>query len=359
MSDVLHCRGNVNKLVKFDCIDSGLVIPRTHKKKESIWSKLNFMHGKPLANLQDYIDISNDDQLVFALKEGLKEAQILCESLNMKPKHNGQWWNYPWIETKQSLSYIYGEKDDEECAEHNKNFTMHECVENDDEIAISEIRHELDAILDDNNVNSKVSSFVQVDDKIIFKSTLVSHLNGNPTLSKDRLTRVREGVFYSCENANDFLNGNGNLIGIGSDCAVFFTEEDVNLTRPKRKGISNENVVWYLGRVQRMRRKIGNKFVEYKRGIDLMDRLEDVQLQLGWYRKIKGSRLFAYDLTDIKMVDFESIIGLANLTYNAKCDNYLLDESDCKVFNDFLLEMKSRYVYISCFELYICIHVHI
>ena len=77
-----------------------------------------------------------------------------------------------------------------------------------------------------------------------------------------------------------------------------------------------------------------------------MDRLEDVQLQLGWYRKIKGSRLFAYDLTDIKMVDFESIIGLANLTYNAKCDNYMLDESDCKVFNDFLLEVKSRYVYI-------------
>ena len=79
MSDVLHCRGNVNKLVKFDCIDSGLVIPRTHKKKESIWSKLNFMYGKPHANLQDYIDISNDDHIVFALKEGLKEAQILCE----------------------------------------------------------------------------------------------------------------------------------------------------------------------------------------------------------------------------------------------------------------------------------------
>ena len=113
----------------------------------------------------------------------------------MKPKHNGQWWNYLRIETNKSLSYIYGDKDDEECVEHNKNLTMHECVENDDEIAISEIRHELDAILDDNNVNSKVSSFVQVDDKIIFKSTLVSHLNGNPTLSKDRHT-CKRGVFY-------------------------------------------------------------------------------------------------------------------------------------------------------------------
>ena len=29
----------------------------------------------------------------------------------------------------------------------NKNLTMHECVENDDEIARSQIRHELDAII--------------------------------------------------------------------------------------------------------------------------------------------------------------------------------------------------------------------
>ena len=40
------------------------------------------MYGKPHANLQDYIDISKfDDQLVFALKDGSKEAQILFELL--------------------------------------------------------------------------------------------------------------------------------------------------------------------------------------------------------------------------------------------------------------------------------------
>ena len=117
ISDVLHCSENVNKLAKFECIDIGLVFPRAQKKQDKIWSKFNFMHGKPLANLQDYIDISNNDQLFFALNKGLKEAPILCESLNMKPKRNGQWQNQPGIETKQSLSYIYGEKDDEECVE--------------------------------------------------------------------------------------------------------------------------------------------------------------------------------------------------------------------------------------------------
>ena len=45
--DVLHYSGNVTKLAKFECIDSGLVFPRAHKKQESIWYKLNFMHGKP------------------------------------------------------------------------------------------------------------------------------------------------------------------------------------------------------------------------------------------------------------------------------------------------------------------------
>ena len=95
-------------------------------------------------------------------------------------------------------------------------------------------------LLADNNVKSKVSSFVRLDNKIIFKSTLVTHLNGNPSLSKDRLPRLRKWVFYSCENANNFINGNGNLIGIGLDCIVFFIKEDVNSTRPKRKGISKE-----------------------------------------------------------------------------------------------------------------------
>lgn len=37
---------------------------------------------------------------------------------------------------------------------------------------------------------AKVEPFVEFDGNRIFKSTLVGHLNGNPFLSKDRLTRV-------------------------------------------------------------------------------------------------------------------------------------------------------------------------
>ena len=65
--------------------------------------------------LQNYnIHISNDDKIVYEFKEYFKGSQILYESSNMKPKHNWKWWNSLGIDTKQSLSYMYGEKDDEE-----------------------------------------------------------------------------------------------------------------------------------------------------------------------------------------------------------------------------------------------------
>ena len=62
---------------------------------------------------------------------------------------------------------------------------------NDEVIAISEIRHEIDAILDGshdlNTITSrqKISSIVEVNENYIFKSTLVSQLNGNLTLLKE------------------------------------------------------------------------------------------------------------------------------------------------------------------------------
>ena len=62
----------------------------------------------------------------------------------------------------------------------------------------SEWRHELDEILDtiDENVNKTTKPVVELDGKDMFKSCLVSQLNGNPTLSKDMLTRVRNGVYF-------------------------------------------------------------------------------------------------------------------------------------------------------------------
>ena len=62
----------------------------------------------------------------------------------------------------------------------------------------SEWRHKLDGILDsvDENVNITTKPVVELNGKDMYKSCLVSQLNRNPTLSKDRLTKVRNGVYF-------------------------------------------------------------------------------------------------------------------------------------------------------------------
>ena len=60
----------------------------------------------------------------------------------------------------------------------------------------------------------------------IYKSTLASQLNGNPFLSKDRLTRVKNSMYFN--NHDDYLSAaassNTCLLGIESDCGVYFVQ---------------------------------------------------------------------------------------------------------------------------------------
>lgn len=166
-------------------------------------------------------------------------------------------------------------------------------------------------------------------------------MNGNPTLSKDRLTRVRQGVYHSKEE-KCHKGTNENLFGIGCDCVVYFQEENTNgkITRSCKPSSSKSKKktrsLWYLGRVQKMRRKVGGAYVEYKRGFSLFDRPLGVEVQLGWYQKAKGTRCFTYDLTDLEMINIESVIALANLTYVCNRNKYELDENDWKVFTEFV-----------------------
>ena len=50
----------------------------------------------------------------------------------------------------------------------------------------------------------KVVAYVEFDGNRIFKSTLVGQVNGNPFLSKDRLTRVKKSLYFN--NNEDYLN---------------------------------------------------------------------------------------------------------------------------------------------------------
>jgi hypothetical protein len=74
-------------------------------------------------------------------------------------------------------------------------------------------------------------------DKIVYKSTLVNELNGNPFLSKDRLTHICNSVYFNnSENYLSTATSNSTcLLGLGSDCGVFFVKSQSHVVGSARK----------------------------------------------------------------------------------------------------------------------------
>ena len=73
---------------------------------------------------------------------------------------------------------------------------------------------------------SIVSPFVGYSRHQIYKSTLISQLNRNPFLSKNRLTCIKNFIYFN--NFEDYLRAancaNTQLLGLGSNCAIFFVQ---------------------------------------------------------------------------------------------------------------------------------------
>lgn len=154
----------------------------------------------------------------------------------------------------------------------------------------------MDEILDsiDENGRKTIKPVVDLDGKDMFKACLVSQLNGNPTLSKHRLTIVRNGVYFRRDGKAP-QKGVSIGFGIGSDCGVSFERNSIPPTKhTTRKGVSRSTKqgvyygTWYIGRVQMIRKKDGNRVFDYHNDIDLFDRLEGIKLQLCLYSRIKG-----------------------------------------------------------------------
>ncbi|MCO5564819.1 hypothetical protein L7F22_018487 [Adiantum nelumboides] len=234
LMDMLHTIGILDRLAHFECKEDCSLFARAHKKQEHVWSELNHNESLPKADLVDYNCVSTDENIINALKKGLESAQAICERFHMKPKYKDKekmrWWSTPWkngfvdaFAKMDKLEFDLGEEDLVHAAEEE---------DSDNETSLSEIRHVVDSLLDEQVI---VSPVVSIDsDKCMFKSTLVSQLNGNPTLSKDRLTRVRQGLHYSKKEEAQ-ATSNDNLFGIGLDCIVFFVKEEKN-TKSTRQG---------------------------------------------------------------------------------------------------------------------------
>jgi hypothetical protein len=82
---------------------------------------------------------------------------------------------------------------------------------------------------------------------------------------------------------------------------------------------------WFVERVFRMHNFFGNRWVEYKDQIDLMDCLSNMKIGLCWYF-FKNQHEWTYDLMDHLIVNLEIIIALASMTYKVDLDAYLYVE---------------------------------
>ena len=50
--------------------------------------------------------------------------------------------------------------------------------------------------------------------------------------------------------------------------------------------------------------------------------------------------MYKYDSTDHRFIQLESVIATTNLSYNIKNDTYKLEESDHKIYEDFIKNLN-------------------
>ena len=148
---------------------------------------------------------------------------------------------------------------------------------------------------------------------------------------KDRLTKVRNGVYFRRDERPP-RKGVAIGFGIGSDCVVLFESESIAVVEcTRRKGVSQSTKhgvscgTWYIGRVQRIRKKDANRVFDYHNDINLLDRPEGVEIQCCWYNRIKRQCMYKYDSTYHLFIQLEYVVATKNLSYNIKNDTYKLE----------------------------------
>jgi hypothetical protein len=120
---------------------------------------------------------------------------------------------------------------------------------------------------------------------------------------------------------------------------VYFESDSISvIEHATRKGVSQSIKhgvycgTWYIGRVQRIRNKDGNRVFYYHNDIDILDRPRGIKIQFCWYNRINGKYLYKYDSTYHLFKQIEYVIAVANLSYNIRNDTYKLEESDYNLF---------------------------
>jgi hypothetical protein len=271
-NELLNCANTLNHLAVIEYQENGLKFGRGHNKMENVWADFHFVEGELVASLGDYSQLEGEGGVIDALKEGFSIAQGLLMILGMQPKNlpcgnmtakqkvEANWFNKPWdpkgcdlqnFDAPQQPAAIVEEDGDGEALRDqliadpivsagdgiqvegdvvDDGLDATKILEREAQDAVGEMLDTLELNPNgtlDFKVNEVVSPLVEFEGMKLYKSTLVSQLNGNPFLSKDRLTRVKNSVYFN--NASSYLSTaeciTTCLLGLGMDCGVYFLQD--------------------------------------------------------------------------------------------------------------------------------------
>jgi hypothetical protein len=208
------------------------------------------------ADQADYTGIETNEKIVVALKEGLSLAQNLCTELEMNPSTSCRarervWWDTPWV--TENMGSAFGgwcdvkvedltpledeaDQDERENVEEVTATPSQSQVEEEMEVTSVQdvdVQAGVKAIMDEMYVDLVYGEVVldykptvTSDGKTFYKRTILSHAFENPGISKDRLLRVKQGVYHNI--ALDKPKGQGDeqtmMMTVGSFCGVLFED---------------------------------------------------------------------------------------------------------------------------------------
>ncbi|KAL3696539.1 hypothetical protein R1sor_010615 [Riccia sorocarpa] len=231
-ADLIDCASGLNRLASMEYGEENIHFGRSHAKQQTIWGKLHpLLAGETEPDLSDFNRLQTGAEVIEALKKGFDEAQNLLIQLNMTPHtgvRNQAWWKTLWIIERELRLFERGSDTspvplDTECDEVGGDDADlsgpvdlwdlstdvqgqgSDSEEDDgvDDLAVAghETRHVMaevfEQICSEEEEVKKFDPIVVFNGHSIYKATLVSQLVGNPTLSKDRLTRIKQSIYFN------------------------------------------------------------------------------------------------------------------------------------------------------------------
>jgi len=152
------------------------------------------------------------------------------------------------------------------------------------------------------------------------------------------------------------------FMGLGSDVGVYFnnlqktggsstrSDKRGKRGRPSRTNHGVDTGIFCVGRVQKLRVKVGTKWGMCWHPIDLMKcSIQNAgrgivssmaMVYLHWFKKVLGINKYKYDESDCIWVDVDSIISTVSLHYALNTKIYTLDEVDAHSLHEFVSYQK-------------------